>query len=49
MKEHMFVNAMIVLQIGAICSYAYQKNWGLSLYWFACMLINIVVTYVIGK
>lgn len=48
-KEHLFVNIMILLQIGAIGSYMSQKNWGLTLYWFACMLINIVVTYIIGK
>jgi hypothetical protein len=49
MKEHLFVNIMITLQTGAIANYLFQKNWGLALYWFACMLINIVVTYVIGK
>jgi hypothetical protein len=48
-KEHLFVNIMILLQVGAIGNYAFQKDWGLALYWFACMLINIVVTYVIGK
>jgi len=49
LKEHLFVNIMVLLQIGAIGSYVSQKNWVLALYWFACMLINIVVTYGLNK
>ena len=46
-KQHLFVNIIMLLQIGAIGSYLSQKNIGLGLYWFGCLLINFVVTYVI--
>jgi len=49
LKQHLFVNIMMVLQVGAIFSYSYNKNWGLAVYWLACLAINFVVTYVIGK
>lgn len=49
MKQHLFVNVMMFLQIGAIGSYSYQKDYGLAVYWFACLLINYVVTYTIGR
>lgn len=48
MKQHLFVNIMMLLQVGAISSYLYSKNYGLAVYWFACLLINYVVTYAIG-
>lgn len=49
LKEHLFVNIMILLQIGAIFTYISSKNWPLVIYWIACMSINIVVTYCLGK
>ena len=49
MKQHFFVNVMMALQLCAIGSYSYQKNYGLALYWFACLLINYVVTYILVK
>lgn len=47
MKEHLFVNIMMTLQVGAIGSYAFQGKWGLAIYWLACLAINYVVTYVL--
>ena len=44
---HAFVNVMMALQVCAIVSYGYNGNWGLATYWFACTLINYVVTYVL--
>jgi len=49
MKQHMFVNIMMLMQVGAIYTYCASKNWGLAIYWFACLLINFVVTYILGK
>jgi hypothetical protein len=49
MKQHMFVNIMMTLQLGAIISYGFNQKWALVLYWFACLLINFVVTYMLGK
>lgn len=49
MKEHLFVNIMMLMQVGAIITYFINKNYGLSVYWFACLLINFVVTYVLVK
>lgn len=49
MKEHLFVNIMMLLQVGAIGNYAIKGEYGLSVYWFACLLINYVVTYVLAR
>jgi hypothetical protein len=49
MSKHLFVNVMIGLQVCAIGQYVFQKSWSLAVYWFACLLINIVVTYGLGK
>lgn len=49
MKEHLFVNIMMLLQVGAIVNYSMSKSWSLAIYWFACFLINFVVTYTLGK
>ena len=46
-KQHMFVNIMMLMQVGAIFTYSSQKNWGLAVYWFGCLIINFVVTYII--
>lgn len=48
MKEHLFVNIMMLLQVGAIYSYCSKSQWGLAVYWAACLAINFVVTYVLG-
>lgn len=49
LKQHLFVNIMMFLQVCAIGSYFYSKNWGLAVYWLSCLAINFVVTYVLGK
>ena len=49
MNKHLFVNIMMVLQTFAIGQYIFQNNWSLAIYWFACLLINAVVTYGLGK
>jgi hypothetical protein len=43
--QHMFVNVMMVLQIGAIIQYGLTGNYPLMAYWTACLTINYVVTY----
>lgn len=48
MKEHLFVNIMMLLQVGAIGNYALKGNWTLAMYWFSCLTINYVVTYLLG-
>lgn len=45
MKQHLFVNIMIALQIGAIGQYSIQRNWVMVGYWGACLAINYIVTY----
>ncbi len=47
--QHLFVNIMMILQVGAIITYSYQKNISLVLYWIACLTINFVVTYMLGR
>jgi hypothetical protein len=50
MREHFFVNVIILLQIGAIFNYTFlNKNIPLAIYWVACCTINYVVTYSIGR
>lgn len=49
MKEHLFVNIMMMLQVGAILTYIAQDRWILAIYWVACLMINLVVTYGIKK
>tara|TARA_R100000951_G_scaffold115132_2_gene122217 strand:+ start:3245 stop:3397 length:153 start_codon:yes stop_codon:yes gene_type:complete len=49
LKQHLFVNIMMLMQVGAIFSYTSDKSYGLATYWFACLLINFVVTYVLVK
>lgn len=49
MKEHLFVNIMMLLQVGAIINYINKSNYGLAAYWISCLTINFVVTYVLGK
>lgn len=49
MKEHLFVNLMMILQIGAVANYAIKADYGLSVYWAACLAINFVVTYILIK
>jgi len=44
-KDNLFVNIMILLQIGAVISYGKQGKWNLVLYWVGCLIINLVVTY----
>ena len=48
-KQHLFVNIMMLLQVGAIYNYTKQGNVGLTLYWIGCLLLNFVVTYMLGK
>jgi hypothetical protein len=48
-NQHIFVNIMMILQIGAIFTYSFNKNWLMSLYWLSCLIINFAVTYIIGK
>jgi len=48
MKEHLFVNIMMLLQLGAIFTYGVKCQWGLAIYWLACLMINFVVTYVLS-
>ena len=45
LKANLFVNIMMVLQIGAIGQYALKGNWVLVVYWVSCLAINYVVTY----
>jgi hypothetical protein len=49
MKEHFFVNIMMMLQVGAILTYIAQDRWVLVFYWIVCLLINLAVTYGIKK
>jgi hypothetical protein len=49
LKEHFFVNLMMLLQLGAILNYIAQERWILVMYWIMCLLINLVVTYGIKK
>lgn len=49
LKEHLFVNILMLLQLGAIFSYLITKNWALATYWTACLTINFLVTYVALK
>ena len=44
-KEHLFVNIMMILQVGAIGQYAFKGEWAMSAYWIGCLTINAVVTY----
>jgi hypothetical protein len=48
-REHLFVNIMMLLQVGAVGNYLFTGKYGLAVYWFACLLINYVVTYVLVK
>ena len=48
-KEHFFVNIMMLLQVGAVGQYLYNKNWPIAIYWMACLSINYVVTYKLGN
>lgn len=45
LKENLFVNIMMLLQVGAIGQYAFKGDWVISAYWIACLTINYVVTY----
>ena len=45
LKENLFVNVMMLLQVGAIAQYGFKGNWILALYWVSCLSINWVVTY----
>ena len=47
MKEHLFVNIMMLLQVGAVGNYTIKGQYGLAIYWLACLAINYVVTYVL--
>jgi len=47
--QHLFVNIMMLLQLGAVGQYLFQKNIGMAIYWMACLAINYVVTYLIGR
>lgn len=49
MKEHLFVNIMMTLQVGAVGSYILKGQFGLAIYWLSCLAINYVVTYVLVK
>lgn len=49
MKEHLFVNIIMLLQVGAVFTYFFNKNKPLAIYWAACLTINYVVTYSIGR
>lgn len=45
MKEHLFVNIMMLLQVGAIGQYAFKGEFMMGAYWVGCLMINYVVTY----
>lgn len=47
-QTHLFVNVMMILQVGAIVTYGWQNNWTLAGYWAACLTINYIVTYRLG-
>lgn len=49
LKQHLFANIIILLQIGACVTYFVQKKWPLCLYWLSGILTNIIVTYFIKK
>jgi hypothetical protein len=48
-REHLFVNIIMLLQIGAVGNYLVTGKYALSVYWLACLTINFVVTYPLGK
>lgn len=49
MKEHIFVNIIMILQLGAVGNYLFTGKIALAIYWLACLTINYVVTYALGK
>lgn len=49
MREHLFVNIMMLLQVGAVGNYAWEGKYWLAIYWVACLAINFVVTYGLEK
>jgi hypothetical protein len=48
-KEHLFVNIIIFLQLGAVVNYAFNRKWFLMTYWLVGVLTNLVITYGIKK
>ena len=49
LRQHFFVNLIIILQTGAVIDYAMNKKWLLAAYWLLGLLTNIVITYGIKK
>jgi|VirMetMinimDraft_7_1064189.scaffolds.fasta_scaffold11805_7 hypothetical protein len=48
-REHLFVNIIMLLQVGAVGNYILTGKYALGIYWLACLTINFVVTYSLGK
>ena len=46
---YIFVNIIMLLQLGAVGNYLMTGKYALSVYWLACLTINFVVTYSLGK
>lgn len=49
LKQHLFVNLIILLQAGAVIDYAINKRWFLTMYWLSGLLANLVITYGIKR
>lgn len=49
LKQHLFVNIIMILQLGAIGNYLINQKLALATYWLACLTINFVVTYCLNK
>ena len=48
-KQHLFANLIILLQIGAVINYLLYKKWPLAFYWLTGVVANITVTYFLKK
>jgi hypothetical protein len=49
LRQHLFVNLIIILQAGAVIDYSINRRWILAAYWLVGLITNLVVTYGIKK
>lgn len=48
-KQHLFANLIILLQIGAVLTYIFSKKWPLAFYWLTGVVANVIVTYFLKR
>jgi hypothetical protein len=49
LRQHLFVNLIIILQTGAVIDYSFSRKWLLAGYWLLGLLTNVAITYGIKK